>query len=222
METLVLALTRPARRTLGDGVADSIRQAIFGGIFKPGQRLPEAQIARSLQVSRAPVRDALDALEQEGLVNRTASGGSIVTSLTRDDFEEICTLRLSLETLAVERLARRGTQEDWTRLANILRATEHVRGPRELARVDLEFHEAIVRAARHGRLLANWLNLKSQILLIMVQRNVSDDDSQRGTLLGHTELLAALKQRNAKSAASRLEKHLREQRAWVLENFENR
>jgi DNA-binding GntR family transcriptional regulator len=220
METLAINLTPATRRTLGDGVADSIRQAILTGVFKAGQRLPEAQIASSLQVSRAPVRDALVSLEQEGLVDRTASGGSVVCNLTREDVEEICTLRMSLETLAVERLARLGAQQDWQKLRAIVRDTEHATGPQELARVDLEFHEAIVRGARHRRLLANWLNLKSQILLIMVQRNLTDDDSQRGTVLGHSDLLTALEARNAKSAAGLLHTHLQGQKDWVLGTFE--
>jgi GntR family transcriptional regulator of gluconate operon len=190
------------------------------GVFKPGQRLPEAKIASSLQVSRAPVRDALVSLEQEGLVDRTASGGSVVCNLTREDVEEICTLRMSLETLAVERLARLGALQDWQKLRAIVRNTEHAAGPQELARVDLEFHEAIVRGARHRRLLANWLNLKSQILLIMVQRNLTDHDSPRGTVLGHSDLLTALEARNTKSAAGLLHSHLQGQRDWVLGSFE--
>jgi DNA-binding GntR family transcriptional regulator len=57
------ALRPAARQTLGEHVARSLREAIFGGLFPPGQRLAEGPIARRLQVSRAPVRDALAALE---------------------------------------------------------------------------------------------------------------------------------------------------------------
>jgi DNA-binding GntR family transcriptional regulator len=67
---------RPAtRQTLGANVAESLREAIFGGVFKPGQRLAEAPIASTLKVSRAPVREALASLEQEGLVSRASNRG---------------------------------------------------------------------------------------------------------------------------------------------------
>jgi DNA-binding GntR family transcriptional regulator len=219
--TVLLALTlkAPSRRTLGDGVADSLRHAIFGGVIRAGQRLSEAKIAASLKVSRAPVRDALLSLEQEGLVHRTASGGSIVAKLTNCDVEEICTLRLPLELLAVQRAIAHGTDEDWSRMAQVIRATEQALTPEELAGTDLEFHEALVQAARHSRLLANWQNLRSQIRLIMVQRNVVDDHSRQGTIQGHTNLLASLRARQEKAAISELRQLLQGQYEWVLSSF---
>ena len=218
-ETLRVMLKAPTRQTLGHGVADSIRQAIWDGIFPGGQRLPEAKIAQTLKVSRAPVRDALASLEQEGIVHRTASGASIVARLVKADVEEICSLRLPLELLAAQRVALHGTETDWTRLGGIIRATEHVNTPEDLAQVDLEFHEALVRAARHGRLLASWLSLSSQIRLVMVQRNLTDHDSLRGTVQGHTEFLAALQARDATSAIGQLQHHLQGQCEWVLGSF---
>jgi DNA-binding GntR family transcriptional regulator len=213
-------LLKPAtRQTLGDSVDESIRDAIFGGLVKPGQRLAEGQVATTFKVSRAPVRDAFACLEMEGLVSRAANGGTTVTHLSRKDVEEICTLRLTLELLAVRWAVRHGSDEHWDRLARNIHQTEEVANPQELARLDLEFHETIVRAAGHARLLANWSNLRSQIRLIMVQRNLADDGSRRGTVLGHTELLGALRGRDEAAATSLLELHLQRQYDWVVGSY---
>jgi DNA-binding GntR family transcriptional regulator len=207
---------KPAtRQTLGDSVAGSIRDAIFGGLVKPGQRLAESQIASTFKVSRAPVRDAFASLEKEGLVSRAVNGGTTVTELTRRDIEEICTLRLPLELLAVKRAVRHGTDEDWRKLAANIRTTEGVGNAQELAQFDLDFHEMIVAAADHARLLANWSNLRSQIRLIMVQRNLADNASRRGTVQGHKELLSALRARDEAKAVALLERHLQSQYDWV-------
>jgi DNA-binding GntR family transcriptional regulator len=172
--------SKPAtRQTLGNTVADSIRNAIFAGLVKPGHQLAEGRMADTFKVSRAPERDAFASLEREGLVSRAANGGTTVTQLTRSDVEEICTLRLALELLAVKHAVRLGTEENWSRLADNTRRTENVTDPRELAQLDLDFHQTIVEATGHSRLLFSWLNLRSQIRLIMVQRNLTDSGSRR-------------------------------------------
>src|SRR5580700_3667557 len=111
------AFLKPAtRQNLSDSITDSLRDAIFGGHFRPGQRLAEAQLATSLKVSRAPVREALSFLEQEGLVSRMPSGGTTVSHLSRQDVDEICTLRAPLEVLAVRLAIAHGTDDTWAQL----------------------------------------------------------------------------------------------------------
>jgi DNA-binding GntR family transcriptional regulator len=214
------AFLKPAsRQNLSDSITDSLRDAIFGGHFRPGQRLAEAQLASSLKVSRAPVREALSFLQQEGLVSRTPSGGTTVNHLSRQDVDEICTLRAPLEVLAMRLAIVKGTEADWEKLTANLRATEKVGEPRQLAQLDLEFHEVIVRAAKHGRLLSSWLNLRSQIRLIMMQRNQADETSRQGTVQGHRELVEAIQTRNSARAVALMEFHLNAQHEWFIRSF---
>lgn len=210
-ENLPLVLRPAARQTLSEHTAASLREAIFGGLFQPGQRLAEAQIASSLKVSRAPVREALASLEQEGLISRSASRGMIVVCLTRKDVEEICCLRLPLEVLATRLVSRDGTEEDFKRLAANVRETAGASSAERLAELDLEFHEGLVRAAGHGRLLAAWLNLRSQIRLLMIQRNLIDTESRRGTVRSHEQLLGAMRRRDEARAVALVEMHHQEQ-----------
>jgi DNA-binding GntR family transcriptional regulator len=218
-DVATLALKPATRQTLADSITDSLRDAIFGGLLRPGQRLAEAQLARSLKVSRAPVREALAFLEQEGLVSRLTSGGTTVTDLSRRDVEEICSLRAPLELLAVRLSIAEATEQHWAELAANIRASESINDPQQLAQKDLEFHETILRSTGHGRLVASWLNLRSQIRLIMVQRNLADTDSRRGTVQGHKEVLRALQARDENDAVAVLEHHLRKQYEWIINSF---
>jgi DNA-binding GntR family transcriptional regulator len=211
---------RPAtRQTLGENVADSLREAIFRGLFKPGQRLAEASIANMLKVSRAPVRDALASLEQEGLVSRDTNRSATVICLSRKDVDEICCLRLALEVLAVQRAIEMGTDEHWDRLAANIRKTEAARAPEQLSNLDLEFHDTLMRAAGHGRLLNTWMRLRSQVRLLMMRRNLGDADSHCGTVWGHRGLLEALRRRDLRRALEMVELHHRRQYDWLIEGL---
>jgi DNA-binding GntR family transcriptional regulator len=212
---------RPAtRQTLGENVADSLREAIFGGLFKPGQQLAEAAIASTLKVSRAPVREALASLVQEGLLSRNSRRGTAVTNLSREDVEEICSLRLPLEILAVRQAIQDGTGEHWAQLAANVRDTDDARSPDQLATLDLQFHDTLMRAAGHRRLLNIWLGLRSQIRLLMMRRNLSDAESHRATVHCHKELLLALQARDLTRAIELVETHHQSQYDWLMEGFD--
>jgi DNA-binding GntR family transcriptional regulator len=219
-EDALLGLRPATRQTLAEDVAASLRTAIFGGVFQPGQRLAEGKLASRLKVSRAPVRDALASLAQEGLVKRAANRGTTVVRLARKDVEEICSLRLPLEILAVRRAIARGGAEPMDRLKANVRETEKACTPERLATLDLEFHETLIRSAHHTRLLNTWLGLRSQIRLLMLQRNLTDADSRRGTVQGHRELLEAICARDEGRAVALVEIHHQKQSDWLIQGFD--
>jgi DNA-binding GntR family transcriptional regulator len=212
-------LKPPLRQTLSESITGSLREAIFSGVLVCGQRVAEAQLAQQLEVSRAPIREALAVLEQEGLVRRT-SGGTFVSQLTRDDIREICSLRHALESLAT-RLALAQADVAWCdALGDNIERTREACDPGQLARLDLEFHEIIVRAASHGRLLASWLKLRSQIRLMMMQRNLADSKSHAATIRTHEELLAAFRAKDAAGTVALLDRHMQSKSDWVMRSFD--
>jgi DNA-binding GntR family transcriptional regulator len=95
------ALTPASRKSLGEDVAERLREAILHGELSPGQRLREEELSVRLEVSRGPVRDAFILLEREGLVRSSRNRGVSVVELTRNDLQEIYTLRSALEPLAI-------------------------------------------------------------------------------------------------------------------------
>src|SRR5258706_8546887 len=102
----------PARESLADKVVDQIREAIFRGQFAAGEQLRETMLADFFHVSRGPIREALTKLEREGLVMMRPNRTAIVARLTRQDFEEVYSLRLALERLAMRDAIRAATPAD--------------------------------------------------------------------------------------------------------------
>ena len=83
-----------------EDVTTRIRHAIFAGALAQGERLVEDDLAAKLGVSRAPIRDALKALERDGLVASAGRRGKVVTSLSSRDAWEVYSLRATLEAMA--------------------------------------------------------------------------------------------------------------------------
>jgi len=206
-------LTPTVKRSLADDVVDRLRDAIFHGSFKPGEALREEQLAAMLDVSRGPVREALVQLEREGLVLVRRHRGATVARLSRSDLEDVYSLRLALERLAIQRAARYATDQDFAAMEAVLAAFDVAlsRGPseKEVAELDVRFHDLIYQAARHQRLYDCWANLKSQIYIFLLSRNVADPDFRDITVKSHAALLEAIRARDEARATTEIEGHLR-------------
>jgi DNA-binding GntR family transcriptional regulator len=206
-------LTPTVKRSLADDVVDRLRDAIFHGSFKPGEALREEQLAAMLDVSRGPVREALVQLEREGLVLVRRHRGATVARLSRSDLEDVYSLRLALERLAIQRATRYATDQDFAAMEAVLAAFDVAlsRGPseKEVAELDVRFHDLIYQAARHQRLYDCWANLKSQIYIFLLSRNVVDPDFRAVTVKSHSDLLDAIRARDEARATIEIEDHLR-------------
>ena len=101
-------LALPASRALGVDIATRLRAAILEGHFGPGEQLREEALARAMGVSRGPIREAFMQLEREGLILIRRNRGAFVAQLSREDLDEVYTLRVAIErTLDAARLACR-------------------------------------------------------------------------------------------------------------------
>ena len=151
---------------LRDRIELRIRNAILSGAFGPGERLVESAIAEHLSVSRGPVREALAALDREGIVVHVPRKGFFVIDFTDKDLEEIYSLRLILECAALRRAMDRFTEADVRQMQSILdelgRATVEKQEPERIVDLDLSFHDGICRMADHGRLYAAWRSTSTQ------------------------------------------------------------
>jgi DNA-binding GntR family transcriptional regulator len=101
--------TESSSTTSGEDVVDAIREAILAGDLVPGQRLVEAELSESLNVSRGTVRVALMDLAHEGLVERIANRGARVRVVTVDEAVHITEVRMLLEILCAGRAAAQAT-----------------------------------------------------------------------------------------------------------------
>jgi DNA-binding GntR family transcriptional regulator len=208
-------LTGPAVRTsLGDVVADRLREAILNAELSPGQHLREEQLSESLDVSRGPVRDAFLILEREGLVTLSRHRGATVVQLSVEDFGEVYSLRSAIEELAVRLAIRRRDDDDLQALEHSLdelragmkrKITEQV-----AARLDVNFHDNIFRAAHHERLYRSWSSIRMQVHWFLLLRTVASQDWREGMITSHTRILELIKAGDEAEAVSAIGQHIRD------------
>src|ERR1700758_4321721 len=100
------------RQNLAEEITQQLRRAIVQGEIKPGTPLAEPVLAARFNASRAPIREALIALERDGLVEFNDRSRTRVRNLTPTDFEEICSMRIALESMAARLAAAPWTAKD--------------------------------------------------------------------------------------------------------------
>ena len=110
-----------------DYIAGALRNAILQGRFQAGQPLRQDQIAAELGVSKVPVREALVQLKGEGLVTFLPNRGAVVTELSATEVDEIYSMRIALETKALERAIPYLSSADFIRARGVLEIIEESR-----------------------------------------------------------------------------------------------
>ena len=209
------ALLPPSHKTLRDWVFECLRTSIVSGDLAPGQRIVEADLAKQLDVSKSPVREAILQLKQDGLVIDAPKGrGVVVAPLKPSDVREIYAVREALEGLAVRILAADPQPE---RLATLYAIVDRMRQAldegdvRRQFELDVEFHTSLCQATGNRRLHDLFSSLRpdlQRIFLFAVNAmTLEDHDSPRQALIEHEELLQAIEDGDADLAAARLSAH---------------
>jgi len=168
-------------------------------------------LSEALGISRGPIRDAFSRLEREGLVTIPRNGRTIVARLTREDFDEVYSLRLGLERVAMQYAIRNGTQADldeMQRLVDVMVASvDQQVNEKDAADMDLEFHDMVYQASRHKRLQSVWADLRPQIYIFLLSRNVANSDF-RVSMVRRREIVDVIRAGDELKAMECIEKHI--------------
>ena len=199
------------RSTLVVKVANQIREAIKSGKLKPGEHIIEGDLAMDMGISRFPIREAIRYLEKEGLVTTTPYKGAHVTELTEKDLEEIYSLRIVIEELAIRTLIKHLDSEKVKKLESVVTAMKQVakncRTIEEVIDVDLSFHRTICELSENRRLLELWLNLSHQLrAFIVLDDHLYGDDTPEKTLETHYPVFEAIKKGDSDLAVNQMKK----------------
>lgn len=132
-------------RTLKEQVVKLLRESIFSGRIKPGQRLNESELSRDLGLSRIPIREAMQKLQEQGLVVDVPRRGKFVINLTEEEIQKINSLRIILEGEALRLCRVKITPEGTRDLAKLVGKMERFREAPEIeaSALDIEFHRTI-------------------------------------------------------------------------------
>lgn len=216
-------LSAPVKRSLSDEVVVRLRDAIVNAKIAPGERLREEILASSMGVSRGPVREAIQRLEREGLVIIHPNRGATVARLSREDLDEVYSLRRSLERLAMREAIRKADAEHISQMSALvdeMAANSAVSiTPQLAADLDIRFHEALVESTGHKRLIRTWMDLRPQIHLFLLSRTVANPDFREHLVRSHTEILNAIKERDETRGVTIIDDHLKGAYVRVMNSY---
>jgi DNA-binding GntR family transcriptional regulator len=196
-----------------------IRRLIFEGELRPGERVPQDELAQDLGISRIPIREALIALESGGWVSIELHRGAFVTALDEQAVRDHYELYGLVYGFAAKRaLARKapGLEEELAKLADAFNETDD---PDELERLAIDFHAAITGAARSPR-----INVVLRAMSGLVPGNFFElvPAAIEGERRGLTAIARAMKRRDGDRAATEYQRMMRRQADNVVAVFRER
>lgn len=211
--------------SISESVHEQIYERIMALEIPPGARIPIDGIARELNVSQTPVRDALTRLEREGLVRKThLIGYSASPQLTQKEFDDLYRFRLMLEPESARQACLKLTPEALGRIESAAADMEKGEQPvsrnsrySRFARADAHFHDEILRAADNQfvRQALNDQHIHLHIFRLMFHTRVTQE-----ALEEHERLLAAFRAGDAEAAYQAMHDHIERSRDRLAAAFE--
>jgi DNA-binding GntR family transcriptional regulator len=185
-----------------------ILEAIDAGVYKPGDRLVESELADRLGVSRTPVREALQRLETQSMLTRDGRS-LIVASLDHNQLADLYAVRTELEGLAARLAARHATDEELRVLRGMVTDDRALVGgdPRVMSRANRRFHKQI-HLASHNRFLIQQLDLVHRSMALMATTSFAAEGRDEVAMVEHDRIVAALEARNPDAAYAALRTHI--------------
>lgn len=199
------------RLSLADQIEALLRRAIIEGELRAGSRLVELEIAREAGTSQAPVREALQRLEQDGLVERKSRTATYVTPIAWEEMHDIFLVRSFVEGLACRRVAQCITAEQSTQLQRLL-VEMHVAGLandiKGVVETDMTFHRLILEWSDNATLLRIWAPLYAQLHRLLVTTHPYFFPSLDEVAETHRPVVEALIARDPDRAAQAMQNHI--------------
>jgi DNA-binding GntR family transcriptional regulator len=193
-----------------DAVQDTLRDAIFGGALRAGEALSVPELARRLNVSRSPVREAVLGLVAQGLAVEQPRRGVVVATIAADDLVAIHEVRELLEAGAARLCAKRIDKAGLDRLRAILAEQKRVVKEKDAAgyfRTNAQLHAAIAQAAGNSRLEQILRNLENQ-MRIALNRIAGDERHIRVGYDEHRRVVEAIAAGDETAAGEAMRVHI--------------
>jgi DNA-binding GntR family transcriptional regulator len=197
-------------RTLRQQVADHLREEILSSRLAPGEELGEVALARSLGISRGPLREALGQLAAEGLVTIVPRRGAVVKRLTRQEFIDAYQVREALESLAIKLAVPRLGSAEKAELHAMCEQMEQAAAAGDtdgFFEINHEFHARLVRASGNSKLVEVHGQLVAQMGRLM-KKSVELRGGTERSAAEHRAILEAVDAGDPIRAAQLLEEHI--------------
>lgn len=210
-----------SRDGLVDRVAHSLVNAILSGAIRPGDRLAESQIAKQMDLSRAPVREALRLLESSGLVEYRTNRGFFVRVISARSIADLYELRIVIETAAVRQLATSNPDALpglRAQVAELHRLAEDGADMMAHVTADMQFHRLICEGSGNQRFLQvfDQISNETKLGLLVIGRLYDDPHRMAET---HEPIVDAIADGDGERAAGAIDYHIRVAKDMVTETI---
>lgn len=209
------------RTVLADQVKERLLEGILSGAYPPDSRIVETAVAREMQVSQAPVREALRGLEALGVVEITPFRGARVRQPDQQELEDAYAVRCAIEVLGAKLAMPRMTDEDieeLTELAERMAVGADLGDGHSVAAVDTRFHERIMELSGNKAVTRVWQSLepfaRTYITLVM------PGSDAHWTYSLHVPIIEGIRRRDTDAVVRALEAHFDEAQRTLGERMQ--
>jgi len=204
-------------------VYENIKLMIINGNLKLKQRLYEEELSRAMNVSRAPIREALDSLEKEGFVTITPRKGAVVSEINIQDVKEIFEIRETLEILAVSKSFKNISMKELENLESELNRLknfpEERKNKNKFLLIDRKLHQLIRKNFNNSRINKILDNLQEQIQWF--SSFAYDKISTIQSIDEHLAVIDAIKKNNQQLVKEKLLQHLERAKYSLLNGIKS-
>lgn len=189
---------------------EQIKKSILSGNIPSKAIFTEVQLAETLNISRTPVRAALQDLLNEGLITLVPRKGVMVREVTESEQDELFLLRIAIETKVIKRVAKQITDKQVEELQNICEEQkEEIRTKDSLKfiELDMKFHQKIIDILKFN-FIKQVLKNANDILILTGLKALGQPDRAVNIVAEHEKIVMALKERDVEAAANYMKEHL--------------
>ena len=201
-------------------VYEFLKERIIKGIYSPGEKLNEREIAKLVNVSRTPAREALRILEHEGFVTNLSKRGVFVKKYSPAELDTLHRMLIRLESLAVEMAASRLSERDFDVLEKLndrLKELALKKNYADYLTLNIDFHLFFAKATQSAELLDTISQLRKRVFRFYYTQIIVDEKFEQ-YVKDHEEIVHALRGKSGKKPEKLMEKHIESGRRSFL-NF---
>ena len=209
--------------SLADQMRDYLLEGLTSGRLRPGDRINEAELARTLGISRNPIREAISGLAQRGFLVSAPRRGHFMRVFTPDDVNDVFSFRICVETFAVRQAMAQMTRADVAELVDLVdQMIAAARSERlsELRQADMALHRRICELSGNRQTLRAHAGIDTEVQMLVAFVDL-DQETPMAAALSHEPIIEAIAARDVERAARAIEQHSRQTWARVLALYED-
>ncbi|MGH6644544.1 MAG: GntR family transcriptional regulator, partial [Bradyrhizobium sp.] len=209
--------------SLSDQMRNLLLEALTSGRMRPGDRINEAELARTLGISRNPIREAISGLAQRGFLVSSPRRGHFMPLFTPQDVSDVFSFRICVESFAIRQAVPQMTADDHDDLRRIVDRMIEAAGAARLTQLrqeDMALHRRICELSRNRQTLRAHEGIDTEVQMLIASIDL-DHEAPMDSALAHVPIVEAIATGDVALAVDTMEHHLKTTWAHVLKIYED-